>query len=214
MGKHSKNCHFEDMVLVSETKKGLNSIFTFKCKKCKKSRKLHSCPKKADSLSCNEEAVLGINLIGSGFYHLEDVMSQLSIPCMSSSFYDKISKGQQSDWLSLAKKLALEALKEEIALAIAEGNVDSKGNALIAVICDGGWAKRSYGKNFNSLSGCAVLIGVRTQNVVFFGTRNKYCHTCKIAQSKGIDPKVHDCNKNFTGPSSGMLQTIFFLLIL
>lgn len=97
----------------------------------------------------------------------------------------------------------MEALQEEIDLAIAAGEVDSKGNALIAVICDGGWGKRSYGKKFNSLSGCALLIGVRTKKVVFFGVRNKYCHKCKIAQSKCTPVQYHECNINYKGPSSG-----------
>lgn len=169
IGRHSKKCSFEDMILVGEVKKGFNSVFKFQCEKCGVLRKLESCPKKRDSFSCNEEAVLGINSVGSGFYHLEEFFAQLNVPCMSSSLYDKISKDQQSDWYDLAKKKALEALEEEIALAIAAGDVDSIGNALITVICDGSWGKRSYGKKFNSLSGCAVLIGTRTQKVIFFG---------------------------------------------
>lgn len=72
------------------------------------------------------------------------------------------------------------------------------------VIIDGGWGKRSYGKAFNSLSGCAVIIGARTKKIIFFGVRNKYCHTCKIAESKCSPPNFHICNKNYNEPSSGM----------
>lgn len=192
------------MNLVGEIKKGFNSVFKFQCGKCGVLRKLESCPKKEATLSCNEEAVLGMTSVGSGFYHLEEFFAQLNVPCMSSSLYDKISKFQQSDWGNLAKEKAMEALQEEINLAIAAGDVDEKGNALITVICDGSWGKRSYGKKFNSLSGCAVLIGTRTQKIVFFGVRNKYCHTCKIAQSKCTPVKEHDCNINYTGHSSGI----------
>lgn len=193
------------MVLIGETRKGLNSVFKFQCKKCGMLRKLESCPKKPNQLSCNEEAVLGINGVGSGFYHLDEFLSQLNVPCMSGYKYNKISKEQQTDWWVLAKQLTMEALQEEVDLAIAAGDVDSKGNALIAVICDAGWGKRSYGKKFNSLSGCAVLIGVRTKKIVFFGVRNKYCHTCKIAESKHTPVNNHICNINYTGPSSGIL---------
>lgn len=53
---------------------------------------------------------------------------------------------------------------EIVYLSWSKNNLIS-GNAHIVVICDGGWGKRSYGKKFNSLSGCAVLIGVRTKKV-------------------------------------------------
>lgn len=192
------------MTCISEAKKGLISVFKFKCEKCGVIRKLESCPKKPLQLTCNQEAVLGINLIGSGFYHLEEFCSQLKVPCMSGSLYDDISKDQQSDWITLAKQSALEALREEVTLARANNEIDENGNALIAVISDGGWGKRSYGKTFNSLSGCAVLIGLRTKKVIFFGVRNKYCHICKIAQSNNTPVREHICNINYTGPSSGM----------
>jgi len=127
---------------------------------------------------------------------------------------DKISKEQQTDWYVLAKESSIDALQEEIDMSIASGDVDAKGNALITVICDGGWGERSYGKKFNSLSGCAVLVGVRTNKVVYFGVRNKYCHTCKIAQSKFMPVKQHVCNINYRGPSSGICLSFIFVSIL
>lgn len=196
------------MELVSETKRGLNSIFKFQCQKCGMRRKLESCPKKPNSMNCNEDAVLGITSIGSGYYHLKEFLTNLDIPVMGNTLYDKIQKRQQADWLDAAQKSALDALHEEIALAKAIFSVDSAGNALIPVICDGGWGKRSYGKGFNSLSGCAVLIGVRTGKIVYFGVRNKYCHVCKIAESHCSPPNYHICNINYVGPSSGMESDI------
>ncbi len=196
------------MALKSETKRGLNSIFKFECQKCGVIRKIESCPKKNDSFTCNEDAVLGINSIGSGYYHLHEFFTQINVPCFSNTTYDKISKEQQTIWWELATKTALEALQEEVRLARAAGLVDSIGNALIAVIADGGWGKRTYGKGFNSLSGCAVIIGLRTRKVIWFGVRNKYCHICKIAQKKTTPVRDHNCNQNYSGPSSGMESDI------
>lgn len=192
------------MVVVGETQRGLNSVFKLRCIKCGCFRKFESCPKKENELNVNEEAVLGINLIGSGFSHLQEFLANLGVPCMSSTTYDKISNEQQADWFKLAKQYSREAFQEEIDLAVAAGDIDTSGNALIAVICDGGWGKRSYGKKFNSLSGCAAVVGVRTKKVIYFGARNKYCHTCKIAESKSAPVKEHQCNINYRGPSSGM----------
>lgn len=208
IGRHSRHCTFQDMDLIGETYRGLNTIFKFQCKKCGAIRKLESCPKKQNIMNVNEDAVLGMTSIGSGYYHLKELFTNLNVPVMGNTLYDKIQKQQQSDWFSAAKESALMALHEEIELAKAIGSVDSKGNALIVVVCDGGWGKRSYGKAFNSLSGCAVLIGLRTKKVIFYGTRNKYCHTCKIAQSKCTPVREHDCNIDYTGPSSGMESDI------
>lgn len=192
------------MVVVHETRRGLNTIFTFRCKKCRCERTLESCPDTENELTVNEEAVLGISLIGSGYSHSQEFLSNLGMFAMSYTTYDKISNRQQSDWYQLAQQSAREALEEEIELATAAGDIDCKGNAMIAVVCDGGWGKRSYGKKFNSLSGCAVLVGVRTKKVVFFGVRNKYCHTCKIAEANNTPVREHSCNTNCKGPSSGM----------
>lgn len=196
------------MDLIGETIRGFNSIFKFRCRVCGVIRKLRSNPPKANAMNCNEDAVLGITSIGSGYYHLKELFTNLNVPVMGESLYDKIQKEQQQEWFTTAKQSALDALYEEIALAKAIGSVDSQGNALIIAIADGGWGKRSYGKSFNSLSGCAVLVGLRTKKVIYYGTRNKYCHTCQIAQSKCSPVKQHECNINYTGPSSGMESDI------
>lgn len=116
------------MVLIGETKRGFNSILKFQCKKCGVIRKTQTCPKKENSFSLNEDAVLGINSIGSGYYHLTEFCTQLNISGMSNTTYDKISKHQQTDWWILAKKAASEALAEEIELAKLIHSVDSQGN--------------------------------------------------------------------------------------
>lgn len=156
----------------------------------------------------NDAAVLGITAIGLGSYHLNELCSNLEIPCMSNYMYDKTQKKQQKDWWELAKKEASYALMEEMRLAKLDGKVDEKGNALITVVVDGSWPKRSYNRNFTSLSGCAVVIGMRTNKVIYFDVKDKYCHICKIAQSKKVEPRVHECNTNYRGPSSSMETTI------
>ncbi|KAJ6643034.1 hypothetical protein Bhyg_07990 [Pseudolycoriella hygida] len=93
-------------------------------------------------------------------------------------------------------------------LAKANGEVDSKGNALIQVITDGSWGKRSYGRHFSSLSGCTVIIGLRTNKIIYFDVRNKYCHICKLAEVHGVEARQHNCNKNYDGPSTGMESDI------
>lgn len=207
-GRHSKDCHFEDMILENEIKSGLSSTFVFRCAVCGIMTRVETDQKKKTSLGINQDAVLGITSVGLGFSHIEELCANLDIPAMSYNLFRKEEKIQQEDWFKLAKELALKALMEEIELAKANGEVDSKGNALIRVITDGSWGKRSYGRFFSSLSGCAVIIGLRTNKVIYFDVRNKYCHTCKLAEGKGEPVKEHKCNKNYSGPSSGMESDI------
>lgn len=47
----------------------------------------------------------------------------------------------------------IDAGKEERDLAIQNGHVDDDGIPYITVVVDGAWSKRSYGHNYNALSG-------------------------------------------------------------
>lgn len=123
---------------------------------------------------------------------------------MSSSTFDTENKRLQEDWIKLARCSTKDALKEEIRMAIERGDVDSAGNALICVICDGSWAKRSYGKGFSSLSGSAAIIGFHTKKVLYYDTKNKHCNICVKSYAKTCPPNDHPCNINYSGPSSGM----------
>ena len=39
---------------------------------------------------------------------------------------------------------------------------------------------------------------------MYMGVRNKYCSVCALATKNEVDPKPHDCYKNWEGPSSSM----------
>lgn len=193
------------MVFRSEIKRALRSVFKFQCTSCRIWKRVESCPgKKAASANVNEAAITGIVSIGLGYSHLQELLAHLNIPGMSQPTYNKFDRKLQTNVWLLAKKLEEEALLEEIRLAIECGDVDSAGNPLIAVEFDGSWGKRSYGKNYSSLSGCAAIIGLRTRKIIYSDVKNKYCHTCKIAASKFTPPNYHICNTNYEGPSSGM----------
>lgn len=192
------------MIFRKETKLGFRSIFHFECEECGIFHQMQSSSKNYDFMNVNKAATLGITSIGSGFYHMQELCAHMNIPCMSNSTFDNENKKIQKDWSELSKHHTEKALLEEIEHAIAIGNVDSGGNALISVVCDGSWGKRSYGKGFSSLSGCAAIIGLYTKKVVYFGVKNKYCHTCTLSYAKFCPPNEHVCNISYVGPSSGM----------
>lgn len=198
-------CKNGKMVFQSEIKRALRSVFKFQCTSCGTLKRVESCRgKKADNANVNEAAVTGIVSIGLGHYHLQELLAHLNIQGMSNPTYHKLDQKLQINVWRLAKKLEEEALLEEIRLAIECGQVDSAGNALLTVEFDGSWGKRSYGKNYSSLSGCAAIIGLRTRKIIYSDVKNKYCHTCKIAQSRNTPANFHECNTNYDGPSSGM----------
>lgn len=207
-GKHSDECGFEDNSLLREIRGGFSSSFIFQCNVCGITTRIESDRKSKTSFGINQDAILGITSVGLGFSHIEEIFANFEVPTMTYNTFRKDEKIQQEDWLKTAKASALNALTKEIELAKANGDVDSKGNALIRVITDGSWGKRSYGKHFSSLSGCAVIIGLRTNRVVYFDVRNKYCHICKLAEVKGVEVRQHSCNKNYNGPSTGMESDI------
>lgn len=188
---------------------GMSSTFSFSCTNGCKSKKIRSDQiNKKDQFKVNEAAALGIASVGLGFFHLEEFCTILNIPCMSYKTYHRMDVKNQKDWWDLTKKSQEDALNEEIRLAKELKEVDSAGNALIAVEIDGSWHTRSFGSNFTSLAGCAVIIGVRTNKIVYMDIKSKYCHVCKIAQANCTPPNVHECNKNYDGPSSGMENEI------
>lgn len=201
--KHSDQCDSE-MVFTKETKLGFRSIFHFQCSECGIFHKLKSDVNDGVTISVNKAATLGFTSIGSAFYHMEEVCAHLNIPCMSSNTFNTENKKLQKDWWAVARDQTELAMKEEIEYAKATGSVDSAGNALIVVTADGSWGKRSYGKGYSSLSGCAAIIGVHTKKVIYYGVKNKYCHTCALSYSKMCPPNYHECNINYSGPSSGM----------
>lgn len=203
ISKHSEECESQ-MVFTKETKLGFRSIFHFQCTECGVFHKVQSSTKKDISMDVNKASTLGITSIGSGFYHLEEFCAHMNIPCMSSTTFDKENKKLQQNWWGLARYHSEQALKEEIKHALAIGNVDSAGNALITVICDGSWGKRSYGKGYSSLSGCAAIIGFYTKKVLYYDVKNKYCHICTQAYSHNYPPNDHPCNISYVGPSSNM----------
>lgn len=193
------------MIFEGEIKHALISIFKFRCTACGRKKRIESChTKQSNKANVNESAISGIVSIGLGHYHLQEFLAHLNIQSMTYPTYHELDRKFQKNAWALAKKLEEEHLQEEIRIARETGQVDSAGNALITVEFDGSWGKRSYGKNYSSLSGCAAIIGLRTNKILYSDVKSKYCHTCKMAQSRNAPPNKHDCNKNYDGPSSGM----------
>lgn len=98
-----------------------------------------------------------------------------------------------------------EAADEERQAAIERGDIDEEdGVPFISVVTDGCWCKRSYNKNYTSLSGVAAIVGATFGKVLYIGVRNKYCVVCVRNSNRTVEPPQHFCTRNFSGPSSEM----------
>ncbi|KAK4883398.1 hypothetical protein RN001_006717 [Aquatica leii] len=89
----------------------------------------------------------------SRYCQMNEYFSSIDLPCMSNStfckYFQDVSKHiQEISWNSFK-----EAADEEARIAKDEDCVDENGTPIITVIVDGAWSKRSYRKNYNSLSG-------------------------------------------------------------
>ncbi|XP_060803394.1 uncharacterized protein LOC132902430 [Amyelois transitella] len=202
-------CNLNCLKLKKEVKKGFRSIFHFKCQMCNESFKLKNCPDSDNNmdLDLNDNVVSSFMSIGAGFSGLELVSASLNIPCMSDKLYAKCHTKVCELWELAKEKSMADAAKEEYDLAIINGEVDSNGIPMITVVADACWSKRSYRKNFNALSGAAVIIGYKTKKVLYMAVKNKYCMVCARAENKKEATPEHICFKNYTGSSSGMEAT-------
>lgn len=203
---HSKamGCTLDNLKVIEERRNGLSSTILMKCNMCNIVQNIET---NYDSESINEDAVVGIIAIGSGFSNLEQITSALNIPCGSHNTFDKIHDRVCDNWEETALESMTDAALEEKQLAVEAGDVNEHGIPLITVVCDGSWAKRSYRHQYNSLSGAAAIVGFRTRKVLYIGVRNKYCYTCKLNENnEDTEGKIveHKCYKNWNGSASSM----------
>lgn len=200
-------CTLNNMELINENRDGLMSKFVLKCNMCC-DHFIISTTKQDGTLNLNDRAVSGIMSIGGGFYNLEEFLSSLDIPCMSSKAYRKSHGSVSSGWEEAALEKMRLAATEEANHAKSIGAVDSEGYPLVTVIVDGCWSKRSYKTNYNALSGVAAIVGQHTKKILYYGVRNKFCTFCSRAALRNEEPREHVCGKNHKGSSSSMESNI------
>ncbi len=83
----------------------------------------------------------------------------------------------------------------------------------IKASADGAWQRRASGRAWNSLTGHASLMGVRTRKVIGLGVKSKRCLKCSRPKRKNKTPKPHKCGKNHTGSAKSMEAAIVVELL-
>ena len=153
--------------------------------------------------------------------------------------YTRHSKPVMKAIIKVVDEIIRESLNEEVALTIKEKlkgkytdseidklikkkhagsitGIDEVDNVRISISFDMGWQKKGTGHTYDSNSGHAYYIGVRSGKVVAMIVYSKKCTTCDIALAMGEEPMDHDdCVRNYkTGSSKAMEATAALELII
>ncbi|XP_063229241.1 uncharacterized protein LOC134536049 [Bacillus rossius redtenbacheri] len=205
---HTRKCTAGTIRFKKEILSGLHCKWVLECDMCHREYEIQNV--RSGSSVINTSGAWAALSSGVGFSQFENTLSVLNVPSMSQNTFLKeeclIEKILEADLYSSMK----EAGKEEREQAIRNGDIDDDGIPFITVTVDGGWAKRSYGHNYNSSSGVAVIIGQHTGKLLFMGVRNKYCCICERAITEQKEAKQHLCYKNWgkTRPSTAMERDV------
>jgi hypothetical protein len=201
---HPLKCTGGKMVLKRETRDGIKSTLHFECRCCEKTASVLTEPQTS---TINTSFVWGSLNIGIGYSQAQELCGIVGIPFMSSGTFQRHEKKVGQSWKTHLCDQMSKDIEIERQLAIENNEIDEK-HPYITVIVDGGWSRRSYGHSFSAKSGVACIIGKRTGKLLYLGVKNKYCHICTIAANEKKPAKKHECNISFSGPSTGMEQTI------
>ncbi|XP_076549399.1 uncharacterized protein LOC117605294 [Osmia lignaria lignaria] len=182
--------------MIGSRQHGCLTQFFFKCQMCNYEDTVWSELMHSDIMNVNEAMTTATVTVGIGYAQLEELCAALKMPYMAETTYRRYREKLVDEFMKSAMHTMQAAGEEERRLA-SENNEVVDGIPYITVIADGSWMKRSYGTNYNSLSGVGTIIGFRTGKVLFIGIRNKYCTICDIAERKATSPKHHKCYKNY-----------------
>ncbi len=172
VANHHYKCPYGgNMAFISQIKNGL-FIFRFKCTVCIEVIKVTNVDTSNNKLALNQAALMSALATGHTFSLHEEALSILGLRTISTKSWRKEHQKVCEMWEKCLADTFTEAGQEERKLAMDAGDADPDNVPFITVICDGSWAHRSFGHKYTSNSGCAVIIGARTQKILFLGFRS------------------------------------------
>lgn len=124
---------------------------------------------------------LAAGMINGGFgeSHVNSLLAVLNIPGISKRGLKEREREIGSTLDKMAEDSCREYLQEEAKLI----------DMILTASFDGAWQKRGTGHAYNSLTGHASLIGVKTKKCIGYSVKSKRCRICSSAQKKNCVPK-------------------------
>ncbi|CAC5378782.1 unnamed protein product [Mytilus coruscus] len=147
----------------------------------------------------NTKLALAAIDLGLGEHQINGLLSILNIPTVSHCMIDNRIREVGDVIESVADKSLEEWTEKE-----KEMTRESVGNDNVTVSVDAAWQRRGSGRSYDSLTGHCSMIGSKTGKVINYKWRSKACRICQRAEISGNIPRVHKCNKNFTGSAKAM----------
>lgn len=189
-------CLEADLTLVEDSKLGLSSNFSLKCKKCNFVSGFSSTKKLNKLNELNTLMVYGLRLIGAGYSAGNKLCSLLNLP-----FLSKYAFRKQEEKLLLAASISAQQCMNEAALEVRKIKKSRSKVVSCGTSVDGSWQKRG----FSSLNGCVTAISIDTGKILDLEAMSSYCRICnKLKSSSGVqNPRTHNC-RNHQGSASSM----------
>ncbi|KAF2886098.1 hypothetical protein ILUMI_20075 [Ignelater luminosus] len=133
-------CSINNLVFTLERRYGLRSELFFKCNMCNETFKLSTVDPNGTSMNLNTAAVAGCMSTGNGYSNMEELLSVMNIPPMSSSTYKEHHRIASAGWEAVALEKMTEAAQEEAKHAISINSGNEEGYPLVPVVADGAWS--------------------------------------------------------------------------
>lgn len=195
VASHSKCCSGVDYGVANRSWVNLD----VKCKKCNETFVIRKDNPTNHQLPLNEALAVGSYCGGFGYSGARYLLGTAEIDVIDKKTFQHAEEEIGKRIATAIKDNFHKNIETEKNLAIERGdilNIDGKEIPFITVVVDGSWAKRSYGHGYNSNAGSAVIIGARTNKILWLGSKIKTCCICdKKSDSDTIKP--HDCFKNW-----------------
>lgn len=202
------DCRLKNVRFESEVQFGLSYLWKFKKFEIYSEEEIARKIKNEtpDHMPCTTAAIAGIVSSGNGQAVLDQVLSKMEVPTLSSKTYKKHGEEIDRKFIKEAESNMLNAGQEQTRLARENGDVGDDGIPNIAVTADGAWSRRSLRKNYAALCGAATIVGMRTGQILCIGLKNKYCLKCVLLSGDDGSSDNHVCFRNYAGSSASMEQ--------
>jgi hypothetical protein len=210
------DCHGPIQLIDEKNIEGLSSSLIWRCSGCFQDISIptSSFIKASEKFAkpraeINILAVGAIEMIGKGFKGLDVILGHMDLPNMVHKTFDNTATFIGSYASTVVKETIKTAQLEEKSKLIALGSkMDEHNNYKGEGVTDGGWQKRSYNHNGNSLSGVGVLIGKQTGKILDSEVLSVQCKVCEVAKRKKLEVKSHNCTALWTKSTKAMESEI------
>ena len=153
----------------------------------------------AGDFQINRRLLFGLQLSGMGRNDAMNITGMLNLNARSMYMrWTEVQEELGKAIIKVGKQVLLENLKIECDLS-----PEKDGRKAIAIASDTRWDKKGSTRRYDSLSGCSVAFGLRSNLPIEIEPMSSICIKC----TKNIPHEPDICPKNYEGSAKGMEAT-------